>query len=349
MLGRSKTLSTRKRSGSNSASVTSREPEFESLQEEPAPAPTAPTSLIDDEGFSVPPPDRHRALWDEPEPERLDLGIKSEPIQESEEAKSAAIEKMQQSLQMPVNRRSTVRGRRDVRNTMFSPALESPIPVAAVESRATIVEAINVILRAGAVQRLQVKGEIRVETPPRGPLHLRIDKFERLEKIAPNPQYLVQVADTPGEYKLDTDSLASRNAVLFRYQVHTDDTALPLLIEPAYLIKDSETRMIINYNATRPLNVTLVAAFEPGPSVTNVQAKPAGGAWSATDRKIIWELGEISGAGKIIAKFATEGELQPTNVTASWKVDGLLSDIDINIEAQKMTTTGKYLAEPVIN
>ena len=348
MLGRSKTL--RKRSDSNSASITSREPEFESLQEE-RPEPTT----VDEEGFSVPPPDRHRTLWDEPEeaPPKLDLGIKSAPIEESEEEKNAAISRIQQSLQMPSapSRRSTLgRGRRDVRNTMFSPALESPTVTESTVSRASIVEVMNVILRAGQIQRLQVNGEIHVESPPRGPLHVRIDRFERLEKIAPNPQYLTQVPDTPGEYTLDTDTLASRNALLFKYQVHTDHTPLPLTLEPAFLIKNGETRMILNYTATRLLPVTITATFEPGPSVTNVQAKPVGGAWSASSRKITWDLGQVEGSGKIIAKFTTDGELQPANVTASWKTDGLLSDIDINIpEVQKTTTTGKYLAEPVIN
>ena len=148
----------------------------------------------------------------------------------------------------------------------------------------------------------------------------------------------------------DTDTLASRNALLFKYQVHTDHTPLPLTLEPAFLIKNGETRMILNYTATRLLPVTITATFEPGPSVTNVQAKPVGGAWSASSRKITWDLGQVEGSGKIIAKFTTDGELQPANVTASWKTDGLLSDIDINIpEVQKTTTTGKYLAEPVIN
>lgn len=350
MLGRSKTQSTRKRS--DSASITSREPEFESLPEEQPP--------IDNEGFSVPPPDRHRTLWDEPEDAvttpKLDLGLKAAPIEETEESKSAAMKKVQQSLQMPSapSRRSTIgRGRRDVRNTVFSPALDltPPVPGSTSVARAVIAEAINVILRGGAVQRLQINGEIHVESPPSGPVHIRIDRFERLEKIAPNPQYLTQVPDTPGEYELDTDSLASRNALLFKYQVHTDnDTALPLMLEPAFLVKNGETRMILNYNAARSLAVTITASFQPGPAVANVQAKPAGGAWSSATRTITWDLGEISGPGKIIAKFTTDGELQPGNISASWKTDGLLSDINVNLdEVQKKTTTGKYLAEPVFN
>jgi hypothetical protein len=101
---------------------------------------------IDNEGFSIPPADRHRSLWEEPDApgvtkpaqtknltaspnesqesiespmpqSRLNLALAPAPIQESEEERQAALAKMQQTLQTPSqpSRRSTIaRGRRDV-------------------------------------------------------------------------------------------------------------------------------------------------------------------------------------------------------------------------------------------
>lgn len=358
---------------------------------------------VDEEGFSVPPPDRHRTLWDEPDEElstptmqstpikplqpsaaatskapgastlavpslapatsgfaqtfdsspagsqenlsthsgsnKFNLAMAPAPIHESEESRQAALQKMQQTLQMPPSqpsRRSTVRGRRDVRNTMFGGApvlgedadglgmngadrpgvdrqssvssfssnnpFESPsvtsapaMPIARGHGlRANITEVVNVIMRGGQVQRLQINGEIHLGlrgTDASGAIHIRLDAFERLEKIAPNPQYLAQVPDRPGEYLLNSDTLAAasqkataKGTLLFKYQVHvspgSEQSALPLIMEPAFLCKDGETRMILNYRLNPDVvpslgSLALVATFEPGLSVSNVQAKPS--------------------------------------------------------------------------
>lgn len=357
------------------------------------------------------------------------------PIQESEEERQAALEKMQQTLQLPPpqpSRRNTTRGRRDVRNTMYgfngtggmseepdamdspttpssangagivtprqqasmsslsnnpfeSPALAAPsMPIASGQGlRANITEAINVIMRGGEIQRLQITGEIHLalhlQSPTsHGPIHIRLDAFERLEKIAPNPQYLAQVPDKPGEYLLNSETLAGasskatgKGTLLFKYQVHVSPgselATLPLILEPAFLCKDGETRMILNYRTNQDKakglsGLSLMATFEPGPAVSNVQAKPAGGVWSPSTRRMTWDLGKIEGnEGKIIAKFSSEaGEvLKPQGVQASWAAEGILaSGIGIEVvgqegwkfeEVTKGLSTGKYLAEAVIS
>jgi hypothetical protein len=366
------------------------------------------------------------------------MAMTTAPIQESEEDRQAALQKMQQTLQLPPqqpSRRNTTRGRRDVRNTMYgfngglptseepetmdspiapsatgglddigtttprpraslsslsnnpfeSPALAAPsMPIASGQGlRANITEAINVIMRAGEVQRLQITGEIhlglQLQGPTsHGPIHIRLDAFERLEKIAPNPQYLAQVPDRPGEYLLNSETLASasskataKGTLLFKYQVHvtpgSEQSVLPLLLEPAFLCKDGETRMILNYRTNpdqaRGLGgLSLIAAFEPGPAVSNVQAKPAGGVWSPSTRRMTWDLGTVEGReGKIIAKFSSEaGEvLKPQGVQASWAAEGVLaSGIGIEVvgegawkfeEVTKGLSTGRYFAEAVIS
>lgn len=363
------------------------------------PAPATPNSAPFAQTFESSPTGSQEAL----SKPKLNLAINTAPIEESEEERQAALQKMQQTLQLPPSqpsRRNTTRGRRDVRNTMFgmpgavhteepdimstpngtrgnnpfeSPALAAPtLPVASGPGlRANITEAINVIMRAGEIKRLQITGEIHMGVQAaHGPIHIRLDAFERLEKIAPNPQYLSQVPDTPGEYILNSEHLSSATAgpkgtLLFKYQVHVsaDDqkSVLPLFLEPAFQIKDGETRMILNHrtaSAHTLSSLALVAMFEPGPNVPDVKTKPSGGVWSNSTRRMTWNVGTLQqGDGKIIAKFTNElpGALTPIGVQASWAVEGqLASGIGIQVvdgrleEVTKGLVTGKYLAEAVI-
>ncbi|WVQ80255.1 hypothetical protein IAT38_002360 [Cryptococcus sp. DSM 104549] len=401
---------------------------------------------------------------------RLNLALAPQPIQESEEERQAALQKMQKTLQLPPTqptRRGTIaRGRRDVRNTMFGGStddgqvsamggalaglslprakepeenlVESPVsatvglptngddarPVARRSSlssvtsnnpfdspglaaqmmtppvmttssghpglRANLSEAVNVIFRDKEVQRIQITGEIHLSlrpnasAQPTGPIHIRLAAFEHLEKIAPNPAYLAQVPDKPGEYFLNSEVLATATAkqtgvgkgiLLFKYVVHVQPgkefRSAPLILDPAFQCKDGETRMILHYKLNEAsvvqslANVTFVAAFAPGPAVNNVQAKPPGGVWSPSTRRMQWRLDTLEPEGKIIAKFATEpGEaMVPSGVQTSWGVEGqLVSGLDVEVvggdleghgwafeEVRKSVTTGKYLAEPSVS
>jgi len=385
---------------------------------------------------------------------KLNLALAPAPIEEDEEERLAALQRMQQTLQMqppqqPSRRQTIARGRRDVRNTMFgtlgeaavpsseastptaesgltsitsavpesvlmptsqpivsrqtsissvssnnpfdSPGLGNNFPAALTATneapglRASMVETVNVIVREGQVQRLQINGEIHLSlrlqsgsTTAQGPIHIRLSEFEGLEKIAPNPAFLAQVPDKPGEYFLNSEVLASaaptsgKGTLLFRYQVYIpagqELAALPLVLEPAFRCSDGETRMILNYkmNGTSRLTklskVSMAAVFGPGPSVSSVQAKPAGGVWSPSARRMTWNLDDVTEGGKIIAKFSSEAgtPLSPQNVQASWQVEGsLASGIGIDVvhgdlemgldfaEVKKVVTTGKYLSEAV--
>nr|KIR87916.1 hypothetical protein I308_01949 [Cryptococcus tetragattii IND107] len=299
-------------------------------------------------------------------------------------------------------------------------------PVTAVSSssdqpglRANMNESVNVIFRNKQIQRIQITGEIHLSLRLAaensasslgggGPIHIRLAAFERLEKIAPNPAYLAQVPDKPGEYFLNSEVLAAATAkgagagaptatasggpLLFKYVVHVQPgkelATVPLILDPAFQCKSGETRMILHYaaNPSSPIQVlpqggknaagTVVAAFAPGgPNVINVQAKPAGGVWSPTTRRMTWKMdslpsGSTDGSGKIIAKFTSEpGQeaLVPQGVQMSWAVEGsLLSGLGLEVvdttggelegnrhwafeEIRKSTTTGKYFAEPVVS
>lgn len=392
---------------------------------------------------------------------KLNLALAPAPIQESEDERLAALQKMQQTLQMqppqqPSRRQTIARGRRDVRNTVFGnigdssslmsspnatspisesgdPGVSSPVAVTSAQSantirpsqpdrqasasstssnpfetsnmtnglpsafasndgtpglRANIVETISAITRGGEAQRVQINGEIHLslrlgpDSPSaQGPIHIRMSEFENLEKIAPNPAYLAQVPDKPGEYFLNAEVLASattstnaRGTLLFRYQVHIapghETSFLPLVLEPAFRCGDGESRMILNYRRNSSAwsrdagfsNVSMVAAFGSGPSVSNVQAKPAGGVWSPSSRRMTWNLGDVNADGKVIAKFVSEpgSPLAPQGIQASWAMEGILaSGIGLSVvhgeleaglelvEVEKAVTTGKYLAEAV--
>ncbi|WVW81891.1 hypothetical protein I302_103890 [Kwoniella bestiolae CBS 10118] len=403
---------------------------------------------------------------------RLNLSLAPAPIQESEEERQAALQKMQQTLQMPPSqpsRRNTVaRGRRDVRNTMFAGGLSeeqsmglgglslgkvsepeeqlSPSPVSATSPtqaingngdrpsqvarqvsmssvssnnpfdspslggsamsqpnlpvpsteaglRANLNETINVIIKNKEVSRIQITGEIHLslrptfQQPTTGPIHIRLTSFERLEKIAPNPAYLAQVPDKPGEYFLNSEVLASatsskgpndKGTLLFKYVVHIQPgkelSSTPLILDPAFLCKEGETRMILHYRLNDTSiqnlsNVSFSALFGPGPSVSNVQAKPAGGVWSPSQRRMTWKMDEITSnqESKIIAKFVTEsgtGEvMSPQNVQVTFNAEGsLVSGLGVEIvdgelegsawrfeEIKKGVLSGKYLAEAQVN
>ncbi|KAJ9111057.1 hypothetical protein QFC19_001255 [Naganishia cerealis] len=207
--------------------------------------------------------------------------------------------------------------------------------------RASFTETVNAVIKAGTVQRIMITGEISLvlkDTHVSGldtsvPLHIRLDAFEQLEKVAPNPKYLAQVPNTPGEYLLDLDTLAhhtsaaapnARSPILFKYQVHIGDGKAgewaPLEIMPQWKPMKGETRLVLTYavntggrlaarvasSSSSPFDsgdengaavmlqdLTLTVGLS-GPPVTTVQAKPPGGTWSPERRKMTWSLPDLS-------------------------------------------------------
>lgn len=279
-------------------------------------------------------------------------------------------------------------------NPFDSPGLGGPTSAFAPKSvngpglRANMTESMNVIMQGEKIQRIQVNGEVHVtlrdmegHSLSQGPIHIQLTEFERLEKIAPNPAFLAQVPDRPGEYFLNSEVLASATksapstgTLLFRYQVYIptgkEASLLPLFMEPAFRSTDGETKLIVNYHrnpacqlsASHLSGLSLVVAFGPGPNITNVQAKPAGGVWSPATRRMTWTIGQDElEKGKLIAKLVSVpggGALTPLGVQASWAIAGeLCSGIGLEVisgggdewsfeEVKKVITTGKYLSEP---
>ena len=345
------------------------------------------------------------------------LALAPAPITESEADRAAALAKMQSTLQsgQGPKRASTMRGRRDVRNTMFG-ALDrvddeaslgevvrkerqaagemvaSPISVSGnpfetaspgTGLRASFVETISAVIKSGSVQRAMITGEVSLtlkdatSLASQPPLHIRLDAFEQLDKVAPNPRYLSQYPNTPGEYLLDLGALAhassGKGPTLFKYQVHISEARAaeftPLEITPQWKPMQGETRLVMTYRANpssrlvqaRLTDLKLTVGLG-GPEVTTVQAKPPGGTWSPEARQITWSLPDLdlaqSTPGKIVARFITGGEELgvPEPVTAHFKVDGTLSTglgvsvVDASAgwtfeDVARATTSGKYVVE----
>lgn len=254
--------------------------------------------------------------------------------------------------------------------------------------RASFVESVSAVIKNGTVQRAMVTGEVSLTLKDPSvatsvPLHIRLDAFEQLDKVAPNPRYLSQYPNTPGEYLLDLAALAQastggKGPTLFKYQVHIGDGRAgewtPLEITPQWKPMAGESRLVLGYHANASsrlaqrdpgavitdlaLTVTL-----GGANVTTVQAKPPGGTWSAEARAITWTLPDVdfspsAAPGKIVARFITEGETPavPEPVVASFRVEGSLGTaLGVSVVDEKAGWTfesvkravvsGKYVAE----
>ncbi|CAK9779694.1 hypothetical protein CC85DRAFT_285156 [Cutaneotrichosporon oleaginosum] len=253
---------------------------------------------------------------------------------------------------------------------------------------ASITETVHALIRQNQVVQTMVNGEIRLSLaatrdqplpPPGSKIHIRLTEFENLESISPNPAFLAQVPDAPGEYYLNTDAVAHataqaedgspRGPVLFQYQALERPDIAPLTIKPAFQVKAGETRMILHYRVTPGAglaDLNLAVTFPREPEVTTTQSKPVSGTWSdSPDGKAI-TYRVLPGEGvdnKIIARFITSGALAPVNVDAHFACPGrVLSGIGLEtVEdgqsapgwtfagVHRATMSGKYGGEPSVN
>lgn len=149
----------------------------------------------------------------------------------------------------------------NIHNPFGSGAATPPVPAIATGSglRAAITETCNVVSRTGTIVKAMIAGEIAVSlkdvplaaVQSNGPLRLRIDCFEQLEKVAPNPQFVRPATTQPGEYLLDAVALASARSdkpiVLFKYQLHIGEgkagQLVPLTAVPQWKCEEDATKL----------------------------------------------------------------------------------------------------------
>ncbi|KAL8940685.1 MAG: hypothetical protein Q9211_002159 [Gyalolechia sp. 1 TL-2023] len=211
---------------------------------------------------------------------------------------------------------------------------------------ASVVETVSAWFSSGQVTKAVVIGELALAHNASGTTAavstdtIRLENFPVLEKVAPNPSFIMQTPSRSGEYSVNL-SLISRTAVAFKYQVHLEESNLaahaPVIITPSWKIEPKQTSVIVSYAfnpsfvspATRSVtmrNVVIVINLEDTKAQA-CQSKPVGN-FSKEKSLIYWKLGDMSLDGyaetpqKLLARFSTETEGKAGSVEARWEISG---------------------------
>lgn len=222
--------------------------------------------------------------------------------------------------------------------------------------RVAITETVNVLSKAGVVQRVMITGEIALSYRSNGMgddnLRIRIANFEQFEKAAPNSAYLSPIVDSPGEYNV-SPSLAnnSQTATVLKYQLHiaagTEQSFVPLQVKAMWKCEPTQTKVIVNYSANPNVKIAekdespfgeeddssaatarleeLSFSVPMSTSVSTFQAKPTAD-WSADKAKLTFNVDPLpfssSEDKKLLALMMTDGAASPQPVAVKWKVVG---------------------------
>lgn len=252
--------------------------------------------------------------------------------------------------------------------------------------RAYINETVNAILTPSGVARVMIVGEVSIsgkDLPSSGPLHLRVEAFEQLEKAAPNPGFLTAVPSQPGEYQLDVAALQRvadtlpQGATILKYQLHVSPSRLaeyvPLNVDARWRLEPHQTSFLLNYSRNDSVRLSeassgsgawslqdLAVVTPVGPTpVTSVMSKPEGN-WDADAKQLSWTLSESdlaagAGSGKLLARFQVDGQGNPQPVQIRWRLPGqTMSSLGLSVagasgiafdEVVRQTVSGKYVAQ----
>lgn len=210
----------------------------------------------------------------------------------------------------------------------------------------SLVETVSAWFEHGAVTKAMVIGQVALAynpidlSAPFGTESIRLENFPVLEKVAPNPAFIEQVPESPGNYTVDLSKI-TKTSVAFHYQVHLDSSNLasyaPLILSPAWKTEASQTSALLhyslnpNFNLGEAVSVTLrnlvlILRLEPGSKALSCQSKPVG-TFSREKGLIYWRLGDTTlsrdqPAQTIRARFFTEGEGKAGNCEARWEILG---------------------------
>ncbi|KAF2687998.1 hypothetical protein K458DRAFT_295533 [Lentithecium fluviatile CBS 122367] len=408
-------------------------PELKEPIPPPQPSEPQPEPVKDSDGFTVPPSASDAITEAEreagfapidinPAPQ-FKLDIKNAPIQEEDGDPNAAMADMANTLRAqaaPPRRSGTLRGRRDVRNTIFvpnpaTPELTSigeipPLPSAGSGSgsagfpapaippqpaspafklshrslmsddhpssdtqsirsgrslsssasttmkhpdmhepglNSSLMETVSAWFEQGNVTKALVIGQVALAYNPIdlsagsfGSESIRLENFPVLEKVAPNPAFIEQVPNSPGNYTVDLSKI-TKTSVAFHYQVHLEGDNLasfaPIILSPIWKPEATQISVLLNYSLN-PIfalgdatsvtlqNLVLVLRLEPGSKAKSCQSKPAG-TFSRDKGLIYWRLGDVTfsrdqPAQTMRVRFLTDSEAKPGNSEARWEITG---------------------------
>lgn len=210
---------------------------------------------------------------------------------------------------------------------------------------ASLVETVSAWFEHGNVTKAMLIGQVAlafnpidISAGPFGTESIRLENFPVLEKVAPNPAFIEQSSDNPGNYTVDLSRI-TKTSVAFHYQLHIEDSNIttlpPIILSPVWKSEPTQTSAILNYSLNPKFNLggatnitvhglILVIRLEPGSKALSAQSKPAG-TFSRDKGLIYWRLGDVtlfkdSVAQTIRVRFFTEGEARPGNVEARWEI-----------------------------
>lgn len=212
---------------------------------------------------------------------------------------------------------------------------------------ASLVETVSAWFEQGNVTKAMVIGQVAlafnpvdISAGPFGTEHIRLENFPVLEKVAPNPAFIEQISDNPGNYTVDLARI-TKTSVAFHYQLHIENNSIaalaPVVLHPLWKPEATQVSVILNYSLNPQFdlrgassvtirNLVLVIRLEPGSKATSCQSKPAG-TFSRDKGLIYWRLGDVilahdQPAQSIRARFITEAEAKPGNTEARWEISG---------------------------
>ncbi len=210
---------------------------------------------------------------------------------------------------------------------------------------ASLVETVSAWFEQGNVTKAMVIGQVAlaynpvdISAGPFGTESIRLENFPVLEKVAPNPAFIEQSADNPGNYTVDLSKIM-KTSVAFHYQLHIEDSNIgslpPLILSPAWKSEPTQTSAILHYSLNPKFelggatsitirNLVLVIRLEPGSKATSCQSKPTG-TFSRDKGLIYWRLGDVtlfkdSVPQTLRARFVTDGQAKPGNTEARWEI-----------------------------
>jgi hypothetical protein len=210
-----------------------------------------------------------------------------------------------------------------------------------------LVETVSAWFEQGTVTKAMVIGQVAlaynpidISAGPFGMESVRLENFPVLEKVAPNPAFIEQAHDSPGNYTVDLAKI-TKTSVAFHYQLHIENDNVaalaPLVLSPLWKAEAGQTSAILNYSLNPKFNLggatsvtirnlILVVRLEPGSKAISCQSKPSG-TFSREKALIYWRLGDVTltkeqPAQAIRVRFFTEGEAKPGNTEARWEISG---------------------------
>lgn len=249
---------------------------------------------------------------------------------------------------------------------------------------ASITERVNVVFSGREISKIMVVGEVSVsarDLASTGPLHLRMEAFEQLEKAAPNPAFLKPIeggSGQAGEYTLDVAALQAQSqgsaskATLLKYQVFLSPTKwneyAPLLVNSQWRCEDHQTSILINLmpnaelrssTATSSLATSIedvaISVDVTSPTVSNIMSKP-NASYSSEQKKLFWKMADPLSLSsdalpsKALARFQVDHKSDIRPVEVRWRIPGLtLSNLGLSIVDSSSSVTLGQVSRQLIS